>query len=181
MNSNIEEFGTTKKRIHPHAEDGLLPVSVTNAKRQRAGLLWVPVVVFLAVICVLLSPLRHSTLWATSLSPCTNSLAGASGKEAIEKPTVPAGLTGNGRTNDVLWDKYSLVVKGQRIFLQYVRPYTEQLVHSVYYCWSALASFTPSGCQFLDCGLMFFKRLRPGDSTPSVFTLTWRCSTLRLE
>ncbi|KAG2073391.1 glycoside hydrolase family 35 protein [Suillus decipiens] len=27
------------------------------------------------------------------------------------------GFTGNGRTNDILWDKYSLIIKGQRIFI----------------------------------------------------------------
>ncbi|KAG2357219.1 glycoside hydrolase family 35 protein [Suillus spraguei] len=30
---------------------------------------------------------------------------------------VPEGFTGNGRTNDVLWDEYSLIIKGQRIFI----------------------------------------------------------------
>ncbi|KAG1812912.1 glycoside hydrolase family 35 protein [Suillus subaureus] len=27
------------------------------------------------------------------------------------------GFTGNGRTNDVMWDKYSLIIKGQRVFI----------------------------------------------------------------
>ncbi|KAG2088470.1 glycoside hydrolase family 35 protein [Suillus cothurnatus] len=40
---------------------------------------------------------------------------------SLRQPVVdiPAGtgFTGNGRTNDVLWDKYSLIIKGQRVFI----------------------------------------------------------------
>ncbi|KIJ17952.1 glycoside hydrolase family 35 protein [Paxillus involutus ATCC 200175] len=35
---------------------------------------------------------------------------------AVEFTTI-ANLTGNGRTTDVMWDKYSLVIKGQRVFI----------------------------------------------------------------
>ncbi|KAF8551280.1 glycoside hydrolase family 35 protein [Imleria badia] len=109
MNPNAKEPQMTKKRIYSNAEDGMLPLAgVTNPKQKRA-----------ATLCVLVSPLRKpSTLWSTSL-PVTSSVVDASqvAKETVEKPVVTSDLTGNGRTNDVLWDKYSLVLKGQRIFI----------------------------------------------------------------
>lgn len=119
MNSNAKDLGMTKKRIYSDkAEDGILPLGgVTNPRRKRARLPWVLVVLF-SVLCVLVSPLKSSTVWSTSL---IGSVADASGKQTVENPTeTGTGLTGNGRTNDVLWDKYSLVLKGQRVFIQYV-------------------------------------------------------------
>ncbi|KAF9240278.1 glycoside hydrolase family 35 protein [Melanogaster broomeanus] len=38
------------------------------------------------------------------------------GPQDVESTTVTS-LTGNGRTTDVMWDKYSLVIKGQRVFI----------------------------------------------------------------
>jgi len=122
MNSS-EEPETPKERIYSYtgAGDSILPrVGATNVKWKRAGLPWVFVVVFLAVLCVLVAPLKPLTIWPTSL-PITGTVACAIRQEIVEGPTVTTDLTGNGRTNDVLWDKYSLVLKGQRIFIQYVR------------------------------------------------------------
>ncbi|KAH0831870.1 glycoside hydrolase family 35 protein [Lanmaoa asiatica] len=110
MDSNARE-----KPIYSKADDGILPLGgVTNAKWKRAGLPWVLAVLF-SVLCVLVSPLKPSTIW--SGISLTSSVADALRKQAIEKHTVTSNLTGNGRTNDVLWDKYSLVLKGQRIFI----------------------------------------------------------------
>jgi hypothetical protein len=39
---------------------------------------------------------------------------------AIEEPKS------NGRTEDVQWDRYSLILKGQRVFIQYARAITAQ-------------------------------------------------------
>ena len=120
MNSNAKEPGMTKKRIYSIVEDG--PVGAINApKRKRAGLPFVLVTVF-SVLCVLVSPLAR-TVWPISLAVPGSVANTFRNSETIGKPTVvTAELTGNGRTNDVLWDKYSLVLKGQRIFIQYVRP-----------------------------------------------------------
>lgn len=122
MNSGAEEpeIGP-KERIYSYAsaEDSVLPrVGATNVKRKRTGLPWVFVVLFLAVLYVLVAPLKPSTICPTSLPI---SVASAIRQEIVEEPTVTTDLTGNGRTNDVLWDKYSLVLKGQRVFIQYVR------------------------------------------------------------
>lgn len=123
MNPNAKDPEMTRNRIS-NEKDGILPLvgpGVTNAKRRRAGLPWVLAVVFSVTLYLLVSPLKCSTLLATSLQG-TSSAVNDFGKETIEKPTVTTDLTGNGRTMDVLWDKYSLVLKGQRIFIQYVRP-----------------------------------------------------------
>ena len=106
-----------RKSVHSNAEDSILPLAdVTCTKRKRAGLPWVFVVVFSLVLYVLVSPLRLSSLWTSKLPLVSSGVA-----ETAEKPTVTTELNGNGRTNDVLWDKYSLVLKGQRVFIQYVR------------------------------------------------------------
>ena len=125
MNSNAKEPEMTRKRIYSIVEDGIPPpVGAINApKRKRTGLPFVLVAVF-SVLCVLVSPLarKPSTVWTISL-PVAGSVANTfRNLETEGKPMVTAELTGNGRTNDVLWDKYSLVLKGQRIFIQYVRP-----------------------------------------------------------
>jgi hypothetical protein len=113
---------TKNRRIHSIVEDGIPPPvgAIDAAKRKRASLPWVLVAVFSVLLCVLLSPLKPSTVWPTASLPVTGSVANTFREEIVEKPMVTAGLIGNGRTNDVLWDKYSLVLKGQRIFIQYV-------------------------------------------------------------
>ncbi|KAI9568565.1 glycoside hydrolase family 35 protein [Boletus coccyginus] len=118
MNSGAEEpeIGP-KERIcsYASAENSILPrVGATNVKPKRTGLPWVFVVLFLAVLYVLVAPLKPSTICPTSLPI---NVASAIRQEIVEEPTVTTDLTGNGRTNDVLWDKYSLVLKGQRVFI----------------------------------------------------------------
>ena len=107
MNSN----GMTEKRGYSKAEEGTLPLrGAIKAKHQRTNLLWA--LVLCSVLFVLVAPFKPSTL-------LSGSVANTSGKQTVEEPAVTnTELTGNGRTNDVLWDKYSLVLKGQRIFIQ---------------------------------------------------------------
>ncbi|OAX38873.1 glycoside hydrolase family 35 protein [Rhizopogon vinicolor AM-OR11-026] len=65
----------------------------------------------LSVLCILVSAVRPSTFW----SPLSHLHISRE-----EEPLgVPAGIgfTGNGRTTDVMWDKYSLIIKGQRVFI----------------------------------------------------------------
>lgn len=125
-NANLEQAEMTKNRIYSIVEeDGIPPPvgAINAAMRKRASLPWVLAAVFSVILCVLVlqSPLRPCTVWSTAFLPVTGSVADAFRKETVENPMVAAELTGNGRTNDVLWDKYSLVLKGQRIFIQYVR------------------------------------------------------------
>jgi len=74
---------------------------------KRRGLSWITFAI-LSVLCVLASPVRPSNIW----SPASHL--------DVSRVDIPTGmnLSGNGRTTDVLWDKYSLVIKGQRIFIQ---------------------------------------------------------------
>ncbi|KAG0700935.1 glycoside hydrolase family 35 protein [Suillus ampliporus] len=76
---------------------------------KRQGLSWI-LFATLSVLCVLLSPVRRSNIWSAA------SHLDVSRAEPVDTPAV-MGLTGNGRTNDILWDKYSLVIKGQRVFI----------------------------------------------------------------
>ncbi|KAF8443138.1 glycoside hydrolase family 35 protein [Boletus edulis BED1] len=92
MSASWVQLKMTKKRVSSDTEDGLPLASadVTDAKWKRAGLPWVLGVLVFSVLCV---------KFLLPLSPLTTD------------------LTGNGRTNDVLWDKYSLILKGQRVFI----------------------------------------------------------------
>ncbi|KAG1721261.1 glycoside hydrolase family 35 protein [Suillus paluster] len=81
----------------------------SSASRKRRGLSWI-LFLILSVLCVLLSPVRRSNIW----SPASH--LDVSRAEPVDMP-ASMGLNGNGRTDDVLWDKYSLVIKGQRVFI----------------------------------------------------------------
>ncbi|KAF9220869.1 glycoside hydrolase family 35 protein [Gyrodon lividus] len=103
---------TTHRAVCSKAKDNMLPLGGTaSVTRKRRGPPWI-VVVLLSVLCVLVSPVKPSRLWSSSLSASTDIY----GTRAVESTTA-ANLTGNGRTTDVLWDKYSLVIKGQRVFI----------------------------------------------------------------
>jgi hypothetical protein len=90
----------------------MLPLSNPASSRfqKRRGLSWV-LVVILSVLCVLVLPVRRSNI-------CPVSHLDFSRAEPVA--AIPAGMdfTGNGHMNDVLWDKYSLIIKGQRDFIQ---------------------------------------------------------------
>jgi hypothetical protein len=79
------------------------------AKRRRPPY---TLLAMLSVLCILVSAVRPSTFW----SPLSH-LHISREEEPLGVP-VGIGLTGNGRTTDVLWDKYSLIIKGQRVFVQ---------------------------------------------------------------
>ncbi|KAG2354709.1 glycoside hydrolase family 35 protein [Suillus spraguei] len=92
-------------------QSDMLPLSSPASSRfpNRRGLCWV-LFVILSILCILVSSARPSNIF----SPPSH-------LDLLSEPTVdvPAGMgfTGNGRTNDVLWDEYSLVIKGQRVFI----------------------------------------------------------------
>lgn len=118
MNSNTKEPETTKQLMR--AEDGLSLGGITSAKRKRASLPWpvLRVVTLFSVLYFLVQPFKPSAVWSGTSQ--TGSVVDGVRKQTVEKPTITTHLNGNGRTSDVLWDKYSLVLKGQRIFIQYV-------------------------------------------------------------
>lgn len=66
------------------------------------------------------------------------------------------------RTSDVQFDNYSLILRGQRIFLQYVIT-LRGIYSTINKHITALESSIPSVFRFRHCGLIFWKRLkRPG-------------------
>lgn len=117
----------SNKRVYSGASDDILPLdsASTNVKRRkRASLPWIFVAVLFSAFFILVSSPKFST------RHLTDSVVNPSGQQTATSTE----LTGNGRTNDVLWDEYSLVLKGQRVFIQCVHSlpfYTLPLV----YCW----------------------------------------------
>ncbi|KAI6030502.1 glycoside hydrolase family 35 protein [Pisolithus orientalis] len=98
-------FSTTGMRAHK------------STKRHRApGLL----LAFVAALCVLASPVGPMGSWSSALATVA-SILHTSPSTLLHlrdtQSTTATNLTGNGRTTDVLWDKYSLVIKGQRVFI----------------------------------------------------------------
>lgn len=77
------------------------------------------VVAFISILCILALPI-WPIHWFAGFAAVVNKLSTSHSQVRlpVAEPLMPAGLSGNGRTTDVLWDKYSLVVKGQRIFMQ---------------------------------------------------------------
>ena len=62
----------------------------------------------------------------------------------------------NGLTKDVQWDQFSLIVKGQRIFLQFVL-FSCRMIHHAEHI-TAPESSTHSACPFRPFGLTFFRK-----------------------
>ncbi|KAI6139306.1 glycoside hydrolase family 35 protein [Pisolithus tinctorius] len=98
-------FSTTGMRAHK-----------STRRRRAPGLL----LAFVAALCVLASPVGPKGLWSSALATVASILhTSPSTLPHLRdtQSTTATNLTGNGRTTDVLWDKYSLVIKGQRVFL----------------------------------------------------------------
>jgi hypothetical protein len=73
-------------------------------------------------------------------------------------------------TDQVQFDNYSLIIKGQRVFLQYV------VFHSISPCSHKTivqANSTLSDSLFLLCGLIFFRSSKPRALMASAFTSIW--------
>jgi len=91
----------------------MLPLSnlASSISPKRRGLSWV-LFVILSAMCVLVLPVKDSNIFSLA------SHRDFSRAEPVVDIPAGTGFTGNGRTNDVLWDKYSLIIKGQRVFIQ---------------------------------------------------------------
>jgi len=85
------------------------PASLRYTKRRRPSCI---LLVTLSVLCILVSAVRPSTIWSQ--------ISHLDIQREEERLDVSAnmGFKGNGRTTDVQWDEYSLIIKGQRIFIQ---------------------------------------------------------------
>jgi len=94
-------------------QSDMLPLSspASSIPPKRRGLSWV-LFVILSALCVLVLPVKGSNIF----SPASH--RDFSRAEPVVDMPAGIGLTGNGRTNDVLWDNYSLIIKGQRVFIQ---------------------------------------------------------------
>lgn len=95
------------KSLQSHMPSLSGPTSSRFSKRR--GWSWVLFVIF-SVLCVLVSPVRRSSIF----SPASHL-----DFSRAEQVDMLAGMdfTGNGRTTDILWDKYSLIIRGQRVFI----------------------------------------------------------------
>ncbi|KAH7885531.1 glycoside hydrolase family 35 protein [Phlebopus sp. FC_14] len=99
--------------------DKMLPLGGRRdfGTRKRRWSAWMPLAL-LSVLCILVSPNRPSSIWSSPFSDAVDVFEKPQPQTRRVEPTaVTANLTGNGRTTDVMWDKYSLVIKGQRVFI----------------------------------------------------------------
>ncbi|KAH7915479.1 glycoside hydrolase family 35 protein, partial [Hygrophoropsis aurantiaca] len=69
------------------------------------------------VLCVLVSPVKPFRVLDSSLSLSGASQVSTKDTAIRSEASTATTLTGNGRTTDVMWDSYSLVIKGQRVFI----------------------------------------------------------------
>jgi hypothetical protein len=103
--------------------------AIENAFQMRKNRAWFWVPFFLLVCCTLVLPddavlsliqatrsMRHSCG-----SQIPSQLVDCWGRNVEPSVPPPEKFSDNGRTKEVQWDSYSLIVKGQRIFLQYVK------------------------------------------------------------
>lgn len=119
--SGINALGSAKKgKATLEAVDlkllqsDMLPLNDPASSRfpKRRGPSWA-LFAILSVLCVLVSSVRRSNFF----SPASH-LDFSRAEPVVAADTLAGmGFTGNGRTNDVLWDKYSLIIKGQRVFI----------------------------------------------------------------
>lgn len=96
-------------------QSDMLPLNDPASSRfpKRRGPSWA-LFAILSVLCVLVSSVRRSNFFSSA-----SHLDFPRAEPVVAADTLTAmGFTGNGRTNDVLWDKYSLIIKGQRVFIQ---------------------------------------------------------------
>lgn len=68
--------------------------------------------VIFSVLCILVSAVRPSIIWSQ-----VSHLDIQREEERLDV-SASMGFKGNGRMTDVQWDGYSLIIKGQRIFIQ---------------------------------------------------------------
>jgi hypothetical protein len=97
----------------PHSDMLPLGGSASSGYTKRRGPSCILLAIF-SVLCILASAvsIKPSSVWSPSSHFHIS--------EEDEPLNVPANMdfNGNGLTMDVLWDKYSLVIKGQRLFIQ---------------------------------------------------------------
>jgi hypothetical protein len=116
---SINELGSAEKGKATLEAEGpkllrsdILPLSsLASSRLPKRGLSWA-LFVILSVLCVLVLPVRRLNIF----SPTSH--LDSSRVEPVLDILAGTGFTGNGRTNDVMWDKYSLIIKGRRVFIQ---------------------------------------------------------------
>lgn len=88
------------------------PASSASGNMKRRGLSCV-LLAMLSVFCILVSAARPFTIWSPS-----SHLDILRKEKQLVVPAPGMNFAGNGRTTDILWDEYSLIIKGQRVFIQ---------------------------------------------------------------
>ncbi|KAI6113990.1 glycoside hydrolase family 35 protein [Pisolithus sp. B1] len=91
--------------------------SESRMPRRPLGLL---ILAFVAVLYVFALPAGPLGSWSSVLATLASILHVSPSRlphVRDTQSTTTTNLTSNGRTTDVLWDKYSLVTKGQRVFI----------------------------------------------------------------
>ena len=158
---------------------------------HRSGWFWFAICAIASIFALISSRAPLPRSWAPSLfffhisslvscsSPTSPEIYASDSK--IPEPAIPV-QTFN-RTDQVQFDNYSLILRGQRILLQCVISYL------VYYYlflalgwlwWSVLESFTHSGYPYLLYGLIFSKSSKPQDWMQLASTHIWVWSTRHL-
>jgi hypothetical protein len=134
------------------------PIMLDGPKRKRTSR-W-----FVGLTCLVSAAFIFTTTQlAPTHPPSFSQLQGFVARSSLfdrtpEASSASSQLNIRARTTDVQFDNYSLILKGQRIFLQYVLHRIFSFTNFVDLKCIALESFTHSGCPFLICGPTFSKR-----------------------
>ncbi|KAG2073389.1 hypothetical protein BDR04DRAFT_334479 [Suillus decipiens] len=83
--------------------------ALSRFSNRSSRLSWVLFVIF-SVLCIVVLPDRSLNVFFPA-----SHLDFSRAESVVD---VPEGLIGNGLTNDVQWDMYSLIIKEQRVFIQ---------------------------------------------------------------
>lgn len=99
------------------SEEKFLPFVAVPREQTRCKLVPKVLVIFVTVLCILAMRIWTEP-WSSFLLNVPNTSVSSRQHALSIEPTSTANLAGNGRTTDVLWDNYSLVIRGQRVFIQ---------------------------------------------------------------
>jgi hypothetical protein len=134
------------------------PIMLDGHKRKRTSR-W-----FVGLTCLVSAAFIFTTTQLAPTHPLSFSqLQGFVARSSLfdrtpEASSASSQLNTRARTTDVQFDNYSLILKGQRIFLRYVFYQTLTFARFIDVKCIALESFTHSGCPYLICGPTSLKR-----------------------
>lgn len=140
---------------------GLPTMGSTPRMRRRSGWFWTSLVLASALLVFASSKVSYSSLSLNQLHGVlsrtwhsSDALEVRTQDEADEVTQLPQ----LARTDQVQFDNYSLILRGQRIFLQYIYFFTSEIDALLTYMPLVLENSIPLGYLYPLCGQIFSRR-----------------------